>query len=330
MTETYEPALTGLKKICEQLKLARKEKNLSLEQVAEITRINIGVLKNLEEGQIEETPGPVFVKGFLRAYGELVGLESETLLKELQSIPELNEAVTLEGTSIIPIESEQTFWQEQKILLLFLFVVVLGGGYFLYNYFNENIDQLPNKIQTEELQTFDFPVQNQSSESTIEEEPPFNAEEESSSAEQNTPTPPAPQKELEQTTETPPLSPAILESVPIADTEEEPLMEELLEEENFAPPPPEPLVLLIKASLATWINIRIDEEKPVDVSLQSGEEYSLQAKERYILTIGNTKGVELFLNGHPQIIDDQYELLVNWTLDKSAISNSGSLDSSAQ
>ena len=329
MTETYEPPLSGLKKLGEQLKQARKVKNLSLESVAEITRINIGVLKDIEEGQIGEHPGPVFLKGFLRTYGELVELDSESLQKELDTIPELNEEVILKGTSILPIENEPTFWQGQKILLLFLIVVGLGGGFFLYNYYNENAGLPPNEWQTDERQTLDIPTQNDLSD-IFQEEPPSIADEQSSVPEQMTSSPSEIQEEVEQFTETVPLPPSFFETVPVTDVEQEFLRENVIEDAEPAPPQAELLVLLIKASLSTWINVRIDEEEPLDISLQSGEDYTLEAKERYILTIGNTKGLELFLNGHPQHIDDQNELLVNWTLDKSTIFNSELADPTLQ
>ena len=329
MAETYEPPLSGLKKLGEQLKQARKVKNLSLESVAEITRINIGVLKDIEEGQIGEHPGPVFLKGFLRTYGELVELDSESLQKELDTIPELNEEVILKGTSILPIENEPTFWQGQKILLLFLIVVGLGGGFFLYNYYNENAGQPPNEWQTDERQTLDIPTQNDLSD-IFQEEPPSIADEQSSVPEQITSSPSEIQEEAEQFTETVPLPPSFFETVPVTDVEQEFFTENVIEDAEPTPPQAELLVLLIKASLSTWINVRIDEEEPLDISLQSGEDYTLEAKERYILTIGNTKGLELFLNGHPQHIDDQNELLVNWTLDKSTIFNSELADPTLQ
>ena len=338
MTETKERPLTGLKKIGEQLKLARKEKNLSLERVAEITRINIGILKNIEDGQMGEHPGPVFVKGFLKTYGELVGLDGKALLKELHSVPELNESIVLHGASVLPIENESFFWQEQKFLLLFLIIVVLAGGYFLYNYLNQDTNQLLNELQTDELQTLDSPVQDDLPESTTElvfpspaqddlpestTEIVFNSpqEETNTPPSQNTPTAASSPQEVVQIMETQPVVPANLQTLPLAVPQQEAL-EDVLEEPVSVPSQPTPLVLLIKATLPTWINIRIDEEQPVDVSMQAGEEYSLEAEERYILTIGNTKGVELFLNRHPQIMDLQNELLVNWTLDKSAIPNS--------
>ncbi len=321
MTETKERPLTGLKKIGQQLKLARKEKNLSLERVAEITRINIGILKNIEDGQMGEHPGPVFVKGFLKTYGELVGLDGKALLKELHSVPELNESIVLHGASVLPIENESFFWQEQKFLLLFLIIVVLGGGYFLYNYLNQDTNQLPNELQTDELQTLDSPAQDDLPESTTELEFTFPQEETNTPPSQNTPTPALSPQEVVQIMETQPVVPANLQTLPLAVPQQKSL-EEVLEEPVSVPSQPKPLVLLIKATLPTWINIRTDEEQPVDVSMQAGEEYSLEAEERYILTIGNTKGVELFLNRHPQIIDLQNELLVNWTLDKSAIPNS--------
>lgn len=69
---------------------ARLERNLSIEQVAEYTRISPRFLVALEREEFYELPAPVYVRGFLRSYANFLGLDPQPLLEELAAIdPEL-------------------------------------------------------------------------------------------------------------------------------------------------------------------------------------------------------------------------------------------------
>lgn len=65
---------------------ARLERNLSIEQVAEYTRISPRFLVALEREEFYELPAPVYVRGFLRSYANFLGLDPEPLLQELVAI----------------------------------------------------------------------------------------------------------------------------------------------------------------------------------------------------------------------------------------------------
>ena len=59
------------------LRGTREAKGLSLEQVEQDTRIRRKLLEALEQEAYEELPAPVFVKGFLRNYAMLLGLDAD-------------------------------------------------------------------------------------------------------------------------------------------------------------------------------------------------------------------------------------------------------------
>lgn len=71
----------------QQLRKAREERSLSLEQAAQATHIRIHYLKALEEGNIETLPSMAQVRGFLRSYAGYLKLEPQPLLDALDGEP---------------------------------------------------------------------------------------------------------------------------------------------------------------------------------------------------------------------------------------------------
>ena len=67
-------------KLGDLLRAARETKGLSLEQVEQKTRIRVKLLQALEQEAFDELPAPVFVKGFLRNYALLLGVDVEEAL----------------------------------------------------------------------------------------------------------------------------------------------------------------------------------------------------------------------------------------------------------
>ncbi len=61
---------------------ARESKELSLEDVSNVTKIGSRMLQAIEEEDFERLPGGVFNKGFIRAYAKHLGLDSEDAVNE--------------------------------------------------------------------------------------------------------------------------------------------------------------------------------------------------------------------------------------------------------
>ncbi|NMC79865.1 MAG: DUF4115 domain-containing protein [Chloroflexi bacterium] len=73
--------------IGEQLKKARAERNLSLEQVAFQTHIRLRYLQALEDNQFEVLPSEVQGRGFLRLYADFLGISAQPLLDQWAGKP---------------------------------------------------------------------------------------------------------------------------------------------------------------------------------------------------------------------------------------------------
>lgn len=72
------------------LRHKRELKNITLEQVAQKTKININILRHLENDELEKLPNKTYVKGFVANYARTVGWDEDeaknTLLSTYQEI----------------------------------------------------------------------------------------------------------------------------------------------------------------------------------------------------------------------------------------------------
>ena len=65
-----------------QLRRAREERDLSLSDLLQITKIRVALLKALENNETLTISGDVYTRGFLRAYAAAVGLNPEEIVRE--------------------------------------------------------------------------------------------------------------------------------------------------------------------------------------------------------------------------------------------------------
>jgi transcriptional regulator with XRE-family HTH domain len=64
----------------EFLRREREFRHISLDDIAERTKISRRYLEAIEEGQYERLPGEIFVRGFIRSYAQSIGLDPEETL----------------------------------------------------------------------------------------------------------------------------------------------------------------------------------------------------------------------------------------------------------
>jgi transcriptional regulator with XRE-family HTH domain len=109
----------------EFLRRERELRYISLDDVAERTKISRRYLEAIEEGQYDRLPGEIFVRGFIRSYAQFVGLDpEETLLRYsharmvYRDLPVRTERLSLARRA----------WNERSLLWLLLAGVVLVGG----------------------------------------------------------------------------------------------------------------------------------------------------------------------------------------------------------
>ncbi len=70
------------------LRASREDRELTLEQVAAATHIRLHYLQAMEAGDFDSLPSKVQMKGFLRSYASLLGLDEKILLEMLERGPD--------------------------------------------------------------------------------------------------------------------------------------------------------------------------------------------------------------------------------------------------
>jgi cytoskeletal protein RodZ len=62
------------------LRRERELRQVSLEELAQTTRIPLKMLQHIEEDDFEKLPGEIFARGFLKCYARALGVEADDVL----------------------------------------------------------------------------------------------------------------------------------------------------------------------------------------------------------------------------------------------------------
>ncbi|MFT5353685.1 MAG: cytoskeletal protein RodZ [Polyangiales bacterium] len=116
---------TILPGVGETLRSERDLRGISLEEVAQTTRIPLRTLKQMEAERWQDLPGDVFARGFLRSYAQAIGLDARPLLARYE-ISDASETKVAMPT-IAPQERGRRFGIAiALVVLLVLFTLALS------------------------------------------------------------------------------------------------------------------------------------------------------------------------------------------------------------
>ncbi len=120
----------------EKLRKLRSDKRISLGEVSKATKIQVGYLECLEEGNYDKLPADVYTKGFLRSYADFLGVDETILIrlydKEKGIKRNLEKDFKPKTEKIKPINISSFVFTPQKIVAVAVVVVVILGLFFLY------------------------------------------------------------------------------------------------------------------------------------------------------------------------------------------------------
>jgi cytoskeleton protein RodZ len=74
--------------IGKQLLAAREQMELTVAQAAERMRVDVGIIESLEAGRFNALGAPVFARGYLRQYAELLGEPLDDLTGRYETLAE--------------------------------------------------------------------------------------------------------------------------------------------------------------------------------------------------------------------------------------------------
>lgn len=240
---------------------ARDTQGLTLEQMVSRTRIQESHLRALESDSLEQLPERVFTKGFVRAYARSLELDEEECLRLFEEGSASFYQKEKEGEEIRKrFLGKQGIQKERTSRAM---VILLVGGLLLLG----GIVLLQQQSPSRSIFSWFSQQPVEPRDEVVSE--PGRANEVVSQ--------PSSVDDVAST-------PSVLssDSAPVSTTDSE------------------NVVLEIRTLDMTWAVIRSDEDKPQEVLLRAGEVIRRQARDRFLLTLGNAGGVEVRLNGQLQ------------------------------
>ena len=156
----------------ESLANKRSEKELSVNQVAREIKIEPHVIEMIENNDFESIGAPVFVKGYLRQYSELVGLDPDLIIEKYSAINSIEDSPPIVNDSVDQISK---YVLTPKIILIAIFVILISFGVLatVFGIFGNNeAVVIKMETETESLESLFPPVtapQTESSETQIDE-----------------------------------------------------------------------------------------------------------------------------------------------------------------
>lgn len=122
------------------LRKARTERNLSLDQVQETTKIRKRYLEAIEEGKYSILPGTFYVRAFIKQYSEAVGLDPDEVFRlYAHEIPSADVEPSAEPVRMKRRRSVHTPERAGKwasALLMIAFPLLIAGVIYYYFYHN--------------------------------------------------------------------------------------------------------------------------------------------------------------------------------------------------
>lgn len=126
----------------EQLRTARQQKKLKLENVAKKLNINLKYLKALESGNYDKLPAGTYGKNFLREYCLFLGLDYNEILKLFEHEISIGQK---KGPSIFSgqIVKKRFLWAVPKLIRNIVIVVLIAICLIYLNFYLRNINSQP-------------------------------------------------------------------------------------------------------------------------------------------------------------------------------------------
>jgi cytoskeletal protein RodZ len=239
------------------LRLAREQKKITLQQIADQTHITLRQLEHLEEGRYGQLPGGMYNRAFLRAYCECLGLDATGFLQryEAETPPPPEKPVILKPRNTRRLRHRSSL----SPLIIWSAMLLISIGSLLYSrkwiadvfapYFSRSQEMMLTKpiAKPPQSQPAATPVENHAV-----------------------------------TQPNPVASPSIPAAFPAAEPKDQ---------------PPGTLRLEFEVVQKCWVSVSRDGDRVLVKLLEPGEDLSFDAVEQFYVILGNAGGVRLKING---------------------------------
>jgi cytoskeleton protein RodZ len=252
----------------ERLRDARERRGISLRQIANATKISVGVLEALERNDISRLPGGIFGRGFVRSYAIEVGLDPEATIQDfIAKFP--NDSVTAGHPTSNQVEDNVAVESDRQTAGTFLWLIAISvpvAAGLLY------AATLGRRAGTEPAPPAAVAAPAPETRAAAE-PPPVPAPEQPSASPAATATPPT-------AASAPASAPAPADARPAVSATSG-----------------DQLTVALTAKRPCWVSATVDGQKAIERLLQAGEQQTVTVRREMVLTAGDASAIALQFNG---------------------------------
>ena len=251
-----------------KLREARERRSVTLRQIANATKISVGVLDSLERNDISKLPGGIFGRAFVRSYAVEVGLDPEETIQDfIAQFP--NDSVTAghpasdQGEDHVAVESDRR--TAGTFVWLIAVSVPIAAGLFYFSTLRSAPAASEPTAATSAPAPASRPVP--AAAAPVISEPAVPAAGSSGAAPAVTTPAPVPAA-------APPDAPPLL-----------------------AAPASTQLTVAVTAKRPCWVSATVDGRKAIERLLKAGEQQTVTVHSDMVLTAGDASAIALRFNG---------------------------------
>lgn len=265
-------------KFGDKLRREREMRGVTLDEIAEATKIGTRSLRALEEERFDQLPGGIFNKGFVRSYARFLGLDEEQAVADyvaaqgdqpnktdvLEKMAAKAEAAKANEAAALGEKAGSSNKVWIALAIIVLVAIGAGGGWKYYQkYHQQKMQEAQAEVDVPQMQT----------------------------------APPAPSNLTpgDSNAASPNAAAGILNApASVSNTTSQATLTKTPD-----PKPVDgtkkPLELQIHAARATWLSVQADGKEPTTETLRDSATKTVLAQDRVVLTTGNS--VEVTCNG---------------------------------
>lgn len=257
----------------EKLQREREMRGVTLEEIAEATKIGTRNLRALETNDFDKLPGGIFNKGFVRAYARYLGIDEEQAVADYLAASGQAEAPATGPLPDLPPTVKLTVrrrrpWRLVALVLLLLAAAYLGWRAYSQRYASADDSAVPSAPPAAtETKAAPAPSTSAATDSSSPAGTVTSGATGPAATGAATPTPAA---------SAPAGQPAPTESAPAAG-----------------------FTLEVRAKRDCWVAVTVDGKSQGNQLMKAGSQQSLHASREIVLTVGNAGGLEISVNGKP-------------------------------
>jgi len=291
-----------MKELAEYLKSERLKQGLALREMSERVRVSVSMLEALEEGDYERIGTSLLIRGFVRAYCDSLGIDSQPLLEkyasEIHSLDQQDEGIKRFGGW------SKAFRKKKRIgiftLLLFgiaVLGVVYGGALF---WKSREDSGTPQSLKTSGYPQQDLPSDlSDKGEQGIKSDSKGGVAVVTDKSARSSSAAGGHQAEKAQTGAAPKVQEGLPPKSPSVAVGSSEILPEATGKPSAVAQSAEKHQFSVEANQKTWVQVTMDDKNAQNAMLEAGEKRRWEAEKTMKIVVGNAGGIRMTWDGRP-------------------------------